>query len=123
MTFSSVVNALPRVRDGAWQAIGVSAARRIAAAPEIPTIAEQGVPGFEAVAWLGLLAPAGTPPALVARINADAVAALRAPDLQPRFLELGIEPVGNTPEEFTALIAREIPRMAGVLAKAGLRAP
>ncbi len=123
MTFGSVVNTLPRIRDNAWRPLGVSSARRIAAAPEIPTIAEQGVPGFEAVAWLGFMAPAGTPPALVARLNADAVKALRAPDLQPRMLELGIEPVGNTPEEFSALIAREIPRMAGVLEKAGMRTP
>jgi tripartite-type tricarboxylate transporter receptor subunit TctC len=123
MSFSSVVNALPRVREGSWRALGVSSATRIAAAPEIPTIAEQGVPGFVAVAWLGLMAPAGTPPALIARINADAVAALRAPDLQPRMAELGMEPVGSSAEDFAALIAREIPRMAGVLEKAGMRAP
>jgi tripartite-type tricarboxylate transporter receptor subunit TctC len=123
MSFNNVVATLPRIRDGSWRALGVSSTSRIAAAPEIPTIAEQGVPGFAAVAWLGLLAPAGTPPALLARLHADAFAALRAPDLQPRFLELGIEPVGSTPEEFAALIGREIPRMAGVLERAGMLAP
>ena len=95
---------------------------RIASAPEIPTIAEQGVPGFAAVAWLALLAPAGTPRAVVEKAHRDAVAALRAPDLQPRFLELGIEPVGSAPDEFAGLIARETERLAGVLERAGLRA-
>ena len=122
MSFNSVVVALPRVRDGSFRPLAVSSAARIAAAPEIPTVAEQGVPDFAAVAWLALLAPAGTPRAVVERAQRDAAAALRAPDLQPRFLELGIEPVGSTPEEFAALIARETERMAGVLERAGLRA-
>ena len=122
MSFNSVVVALPRVRDGSFRPLAVSSAARIAAAPEIPTVAEQGVPGFAAVAWLALLAPAGAPRAVVERAQRDAAAALRAPDLQPRFLELGIEPVGSTPEEFAALIARETERMAGVLERAGLRA-
>jgi tripartite-type tricarboxylate transporter receptor subunit TctC len=107
----------------AQTAPGVSSASRITAAPEIPTVAEQGLPGFAAVAWLAMMAPAGTPRPIIERMNRDAVAALRAPDLQPRFLELGIEPVGNTPDEFAALIARETERMAGVLERAGLRAP
>lgn len=123
MSFNNVVATLPRIRDGSWRALGVSSAYRIAAAPEIPTIAEQGVPRFAAVAWLGFLAPARTPPELIARIHADTVTALQAPDLQPRYLELGIEPVGSTPEEFAALIGREIPRMAQVLERAGLRTP
>ena len=122
MGFGSVVATLPRVRSGDWRALGVSSAERIAAAPEIPTVAEQGFPGFAAAAWFGLLAPAGTPPTIIDRVHRDAVAALRTPELQPRLRELGIEPVGNTPAEFGALIAREIPRMAAVLEGAGLRA-
>ena len=122
MSFNSVVIALPRIRDGAWRPLGVSSATRIAAAPEIPTIAEQGLPGFVAVAWLAMMAPAQTPRPIVERMNREVVAALRAPDLQPRFLELGIEPVGNTPDEFAALIASETQRMGGVIERAGLRA-
>jgi tripartite-type tricarboxylate transporter receptor subunit TctC len=122
MGFGSVVATLPRVRSGDWRALGVSSAERIAAAPEIPTVAEQGLPGFVAAAWFGLLAPAGTPPPIIDRAHRDAVAALRAPELQPRLQEVGIQPVGNTPAEFAAHIAREIPRMAAVLEGAGLRA-
>jgi tripartite-type tricarboxylate transporter receptor subunit TctC len=123
MSFNSVVIALPRIRDGSWRALGVSAATRIAAAPEIPTVAEQGLPGFEAVAWLGMMAPAATPRPIIERMNREAVAALRAPELQPRFLELGIEPVGNSAEEFATLLHAETARMGQVIERAGLRAP
>ena len=78
------------MRSGDWRALGVTSAERIAAAPEVPTVAEQGFPGFAAAAWFGLLAPAGTPPAAVERAHRAAVAALRAPDLEPRLQELGI---------------------------------
>ncbi len=90
VTFVSAATALPRVRSGDWRALGVTSAERIAAAPEVPTVAEQGFPGFAAAAWFGLLAPAGTPPAAVERAHRAAVAALRAPDLEPRLQELGI---------------------------------
>jgi tripartite-type tricarboxylate transporter receptor subunit TctC len=122
MTFASAATALPRVRSGDWRALGVTSAERIAAAPEVPTVAEQGFPGFAAAAWFGLLAPAGTPPGVVERAHRAAVAALRAPDLEPRLRELGIQPVGSAPAEFAAHIEREIPRMAAVLEGAGLRA-
>ncbi len=75
-----------------------------------------------AAAWFGLLAPAGTPPAVIERTHRAAVGALRAPDLEPRLRELGIQPVGSAPAEFAAHIEREIPRMAAVLEGAGLRA-
>lgn len=122
MTFASAATALPRVRSGDWRALGVTSSERIAAAPEVPTVAEQGFPGFAAAAWSGLLAPAGTPPAVVERAHRAAVGALRAPDPEPRLRELGIEPVGSAPAGFAAHIEREIPRMAAVLEGAGLRA-
>lgn len=122
MSFNNVTITVPRVRDGSWRPLGVSSATRLAALPDIPTVAEQGVPGFAAVAWLALMAPAGTPRPLLERINRDAVAALRAPEVQPRMLDLGMEPVGNDPDAFAALIASETERMAGVLERAGLRA-
>ncbi len=78
------------MRSGDWRALGVTSSERIAAAPEIPTVAEQGFPGFAAAAWFGLLAPAGTPSAVVERAHRTAVAALRAPEPQPRLQELGI---------------------------------
>jgi len=122
MQFGSVVTQMPLVRDNRVRALGVSSSNRVAAAPGIPTIAEQGFPDFAAVAWLALMAPGGTPAPIVAKIHADTVAALRLPDIQARLAELGVETVGNTPAEFAALIAREIPRMAAILEKGGLRA-
>jgi tripartite-type tricarboxylate transporter receptor subunit TctC len=122
MTFASVVTALPRLRDGSFRALGVSSPERVPALPDIPTIAEQGFPGFDAVAWLGLFARAGTPPELVARIQRDCVAAMAQPDVAARLSDLGVQVVGNTPAQLAALIQAEIPRMAGVLQRAGLRA-
>lgn len=123
MSFNSGVVALPRVRDGSWRALGVSSPERIEVAPEIPAVAEQGLPGFDAQAWLGIMAPASLPPAVVAQVHRDVTAALREPEVAARLRDLGVVLVGSTPEEFAALIAREIPRMAGVLERAGLRAP
>ena len=122
MTFASIVTALPRLGDGSFRALGVSSPERVPALPDIPTIAEQGFPGFDAVAWLGLFARAGTPPELVARIQRDCVAAMAQPDVAARLSDLGVQVVGNTPAQLAALIQAEIPRMAGVLQRAGLRA-
>lgn len=121
MSFQSGVVALPRLRDNAWRALAVSSPARMQAAPELPTVAELGYPGFDAVAWLGVLAPAAMPAAQIAQVNRAVVAALAEPDIRARLAELGVELVGSSPEEFRALIEREIPRMAGVLQRAGIR--
>lgn len=121
MSFQSGVVALPRLRDNAWRALAVSSPARMLAAPDLPTVAELGFPGFDAVAWLGVLAPASMPAANLARVHRDVVAALAEPEIRTRLGELGVELVGSTPEEFRALIEREIPRMAGVLSRAGIR--
>jgi tripartite-type tricarboxylate transporter receptor subunit TctC len=121
MSFQSGVVALPRLRDNAWRAIAVSAPARMAALPDVPTVAELGYPGFDAVAWLGVLAPVAMPAAHVARVNRDVVAALGEAEMRARLGELGVDIVGSTPDEFRALIEREIPRMAGVLSRAGIR--
>lgn len=122
MSFNNVMVTVPRVKDGQWRAFAVSSAQRVVSMPDIPTVAEQGYPGFMAVAWLGLLGPAGIPPAIAQRIQRDAVAATNRDDVRGRLIELGIEPVGSTPEEFALLIQREIPRMARILEGAGVRA-
>jgi len=122
MTFASLVTALPRLRDGSFRALGVSSPERVPALPDIPTIAEQGFSGFDAVAWLGLFARAGTPADIIARIQRDCVAAMAQPDVAARLSDLGVQVVGNTPAQLAALIQAEIPRMAGVLQRAGLRA-
>lgn len=121
MSFNSGVVALPRIRDGSWRALAVSSPQRMAAAPDVPTVAELGFPGFDAQAWLGLFGPGGMQPALVERIRNDVVAAMAAPEVQERLATLGVVSIGSTPAELRALVAQEIPRMAGVLQAAGMR--
>ncbi len=121
MSFQSGVVALPRLRDNAWRALAVSSPARMQAAPELPTVAELGYPGFDAVAWLGMLAPASMPPAQIAQVNRTVVATLAEPEIRARLMELGVELAGSSPDEFRAMIEREIPRMAGVLQRAGIR--
>jgi tripartite-type tricarboxylate transporter receptor subunit TctC len=88
--FSTTIGILPRVRSGQLRGLAVSSAKRIAAAPDLPTVAESGLPGFDVVAWFGLFAPAGTPPAIVERLSAETRAALATPDLRKRLIDLGV---------------------------------
>jgi tripartite-type tricarboxylate transporter receptor subunit TctC len=111
---------LPQVRAGKIRALAVSTAKRSTAAPDIPTIAEAGVPGYDSGAWFGLLAPAGTPKAIVDRISTETARILKLPDVSKRISELGAEPVGGTPEEFTALIRSEIAKWAKVIRDANV---
>lgn len=121
MSFQSGVVALPRVRENAWRALAVSSAARMSAVPDMPTVGELGLPGFDAAAWLAIFAPARTPAPIIAQIQRDVVAAMAVPELRARMMELGIEHVGSTPEELRDLVMREIPRMAAVLQRAGIR--
>ena len=87
--------------------LAVNAPKRSALMPEVPTLAEAGLPGFDRYTWFGMFAPAGTPRDIVARVQADVVAALKAPDLRERFTAVGAEPVGSTPEQFVERIASD----------------
>jgi tripartite-type tricarboxylate transporter receptor subunit TctC len=120
-SFASVVTALPRMRDGSLRGLAVSGPARSPAAPDIPTVAEQGFPGFDARAWLGMLAPAGTPAPVIARIHRDVSAAMGEADVRARLADLGVDLEVSDPEAFRDLIQREIPRMAGILQRAGIR--
>ena len=111
---------LPQVKAGKIRALGVSPARRSTAAPDIPTIAESGVPGYDSGAWFGLLAPAGTPRAIVEKLSAETARILKLPDVSKRISELGAEPVGSTPAQFTALIKDEIAKWAKVIKDANV---
>ncbi len=120
-TFMNGPVALPRLRDGSVRALAVSGPERMAILPDVPTVAEQGYAGFDARAWLGLLAPGNTPAAIINRIHAEVVSAMRDPDVRSRIQEMGVDLVVSTPDELRALIAQEIPRMAGILQRAGIR--
>ena len=102
MIFSTTVAVLPLVREGKLRALAVTSLRRSSAAPELPTIAESGYPGFEVTLWQGLLAPARTPAAIVRKIHLETVKALTHPDLRAKFADLGLETIGNSSAEFAA---------------------
>jgi tripartite-type tricarboxylate transporter receptor subunit TctC len=109
------------VPDGKLRALGVTSARRSAAAPDLPTIAEAGLPGFELVQWYGLLAPAETAREIVARLYKDAVAVLRAADIKDHLAKNGGEPVASSPEEFATFLTAETARMASAVKAAGIQ--
>ena len=117
----AVPTALPYIKSGRLRALGVSGARRSSAAPDIPTIAEAGVPGYEATQWFGLLAPAATPRAIVERWHKETVRALKAPEVRDRLVADGEDPVGSTPEEFAAYIRSETIKWAKVVKAVGLK--
>jgi tripartite-type tricarboxylate transporter receptor subunit TctC len=117
---SSIVSGGPHVKAGRLRALGVTSAHRSPTWPDLPTIAEQGLAGFEATAWYGLVAPAKTPPALVTRLSSAAGQAAKTPDVADRIKALGGEAVGSTPAEFRQLIAREIPRWRALIEQIGM---
>ena len=121
MFFSQMSSALPLVKQGKLKGIGVASLRRHPAATEIPTIAEQDQPGFEAMAWYALFAPAGTPLEIVNKIAADATKALQLQDVKDKLSALGADPVGGTPEEFALRLKNENARWGAAIRKAGIK--
>ena len=121
LSFATIVSILPHVRAGRVRAIAVTTAKRSPAAPEVPTIAESGVPGFDHGPWNGLLAPAQTPKAVLARLNAQAVKIVHSAEVKKVLNHEGAEPIGNAPEEFTAVLKSETARWAKVVKAAGIR--
>jgi tripartite-type tricarboxylate transporter receptor subunit TctC len=119
--FENIVTVLPLARAGKLRALGVTTARRSAAAPEMPTIAEAGIPGYDANAWFGIFAPAGTPQALVDRLNAEIVKIVKLPETRDRFLTLGAEPAGTSAAEFGAFFKNEVAKWAKVVKESGAR--
>ena len=114
--------ASPHIKSGKIRAYGVSTARRSQAAPELPTIAESGLPGFESVQWFGLLAPAGTPRDIVTRLHTAVLQALQDPTVSKRFMDGGAEPTpSKSPEEFAAVIREEVRKWAKVIKAAGIK--
>ena len=121
MNFSTISTALPHVKSGRLRALAVSTAKRATAAPDVPTIAESGVKDYDYSSWIGLLAPAKTPPAIIARLNAEAVKAMHATDMKSILAVEASEPVGNSPAEFEAVIKTEVARWMKVVKAAGIK--
>ena len=122
MSFSNVVNAAPLVREGKLRAFAVSSRKRSVAAPDLPTMDESGYPGFEAVPWFGLLAPVGTPQAIIDKVHQETVRVLGQPDVRKKFEDAGLDVIGSSPAEFAEVIRSEIPYWARIIKEAGIKA-
>ena len=120
MMIDTISSVMPYVRAGRLRALGVSSARRAAAAPGIPTVAEAGVPGYESGQWYGLWAPAGTPQEIIAWLHREAAAILRATNMKERLAVDGLEVVANSPDEFAALIKADIAKWTKVVKATGI---
>jgi len=121
VTVASMLGTMPQVRSGRVRALGVTSAKRVASAPDLPTIAEAGVPGYESLQWYGLLAPAGTPKEILARLHKESVAVLRSSDVAARLASDGAEVVAGSPEEFGAFLRAETQKWARVVKAAGIK--
>jgi tripartite-type tricarboxylate transporter receptor subunit TctC len=119
--FSLALAATPHLRSGKLRGLAVSSGQRSAVAPELPTVAESGYPGFEVVGWFGILAPAKTPPAIVAKLHDEIVRVLKTPDTRQRLASQGADVVASAPGEFAAYIKSETERWANVIKTAGIR--
>jgi tripartite-type tricarboxylate transporter receptor subunit TctC len=122
IVFADVAAMLSHVKSGKLKALGIGSAKRFDGLPDVPTIAESGVPGFEAGGFLGLVAPAGTPPAVINALNAAGQKSLALPDVRERLLGLASPPVGGPPEQFASHIKREIDKWARVIRTANIKA-
>jgi tripartite-type tricarboxylate transporter receptor subunit TctC len=122
LTYSAVAGANTHIRSGRLVGIGVSSKKRVASLPDVPTFIEQGLKDFEAVSWVGVMAPAKTPRPIIDKLHRDITAVLKEPELRERFSVLGIEPVGNTPGEFAAQIKADMARWKQVVERAKIKA-
>ena len=122
LMFDNVPNVLPQVKAGRLRALGTSGAQRSALAPDVPTVAEAGVPGYELTVWFGLVAPAGTPREVVQKLNAEVAKILAMPDVRERFMAQGVEPLGSTPEQFGEHIKAQMTKWSKVVRDAGVKA-
>ena len=119
--FPSVPTAIPYIKAGKLRGLGVTMAKRTAALPDVPSIAEAGVPGYEATQWFGVLAPAGTPRPIIDRLNTEIVKLLKSPDVRDRLIADGTDPAPTTPEEFGAYIKSETEKWTKVIKAAGIK--
>lgn len=118
---ASPVSVLPYIKNGKLKALAVTGGKKYSLLPEVPTVAEQGYPGFDVVGWYGLVAPKGTPPDIIDKLNAAVNKALGGPELRKRFEKVGVEPTGDSPQEFGKYMLSESQRWQGVIQRAGVQ--
>ncbi|HYK15853.1 MAG TPA: tripartite tricarboxylate transporter substrate binding protein [Burkholderiales bacterium] len=118
--FASLVSALPHIRQTRLRALGVTSLKRAAALPDLPAISEAGLRGYDVSVWMGIVAPAGTPPAIIAQLNRQIAALLQSPDIRERLAVQGLEAASNSPAEFRSYIASEVRKWAVVIKQAGV---
>lgn len=121
-TLTTALTVIPHARSGRVRALAVSTAKRLDVAPEVPTMSEAGVPGYESVAWYGMVAPAGIPQKVMDKLSAETIKATNSADMKTALIKQGAIPVGNTPKEFTAFIRNERSKYAKVIQDAGIKA-
>ena len=121
LSFQYAPTAMPHVKSGRVRTLGVASLKRTQVAPELPTIAESGLPGFEVLGWNGIHLPLATPRALVERISRDAQAMVKSPDVRERLLTVGMDADGSTPEVFAAFVKRDLARMTQLIRETGIR--
>jgi tripartite-type tricarboxylate transporter receptor subunit TctC len=121
MMFDNIPSSLPHIKAGKLRAIATTGAKRDPALPDVPTIAEAGVPGYEAGVWMGLTVPAGTPKEIIARLNAAAVQATKAPEFVKRMTDLGYNIIPGTPEEMAAMNKRDLALWAPIIKASGAK--
>ena len=121
LMMANVISALPHVRSARLRALGVTGSKRTTVAPDIPTIAEAGVPGYEVLQWYGVLAPAATPREIIGRLHGVIAHAVQDPKIRERIVADAGEPVGNTPDEFSAILRADYKKWGDVIRKAGIR--
>ncbi len=119
MTFDNITTAWPLAKGGKLRAIAVTTAQRSSVAPDVPTLAEAGLAGYEVGSWQGVFAPAGTPPEIVRRLNAEIVKIINLPEVREKLVALGAEPAPNTSEQFGAMVKSEVAKWADVVKKSG----
>jgi tripartite-type tricarboxylate transporter receptor subunit TctC len=122
LIFNNPLSTIPLLKNNSVKAIAVTSAQRSRAVPEIPTIVESGLPGFEITSWWGVLAPPKTPPEVVTKLNGAFTAALRAPDVSSRLAEQGVEPNPDSPDQFAAFIKADVARWGKLVREAGIKA-
>jgi tripartite-type tricarboxylate transporter receptor subunit TctC len=119
--FDNLASAIPQIKAGKLRALAVTTSKRVNSMPDVPTMADAGLPGFDVSTWFGVFAPAGTPAPIIGRLNSTMTSALRSPEMRERLARMGAEPAPGSPEEFSELLRRELAKYQQVVKFSGAR--